>query len=43
MGNVQASSIANQLLPFESYIVDIPEVKFVNKYLLETLNLSTFI
>ncbi|KAL3105847.1 hypothetical protein niasHT_026622 [Heterodera trifolii] len=29
MGNVQTSSIANQLLPFESYIVEIPELKYV--------------
>uniref|UniRef100_A0A915ES12 non-specific serine/threonine protein kinase n=1 Tax=Ditylenchus dipsaci TaxID=166011 RepID=A0A915ES12_9BILA len=30
MGNVQASSIANQLLPFESYIQDVPDLKFVH-------------
>uniref|UniRef100_A0A1I8B8H4 non-specific serine/threonine protein kinase n=1 Tax=Meloidogyne hapla TaxID=6305 RepID=A0A1I8B8H4_MELHA len=29
MGNVQTSSIANQLLPFESYISDVPKLKFV--------------
>ncbi|KAI3421161.1 phosphoinositide-3-kinase, regulatory subunit 4 [Globodera pallida] len=29
MGNVQTSSIANQLLPFESYIIEIPELKYV--------------
>lgn len=33
MGNVQASSIVNQLLPIESYINDVPELKFCYKFI----------
>lgn len=29
MGNVQTSSIANQLLPFDTYIAEVPQLKYV--------------
>lgn len=29
MGNVQSATIANQLLPFEAYIAEVPELKSV--------------
>ena len=37
MGNVQTSSIANQLLPFESYISEVPKLKFVERYFISYL------
>lgn len=32
MGNVQTASIANQLLPFETYISDVPELKVSHRF-----------
>lgn len=39
MGNVQTSSIANQLLPFESYIAEIPELSYVTGLLILILKI----